>query len=314
MTRSQFRLDSSQFFLTYPQSRLDLDGAFISLKELSVSGVNPIKVLVAEEEHQDGQVHHHAYVRFAKKVTIRDPHVFDIDGRHCNVQSCRSAKAVIEYVTKGGRFKADFEIKLGRNAALKQMIEEANTPDEFLREVIRSDPEWTVSRFSNLRAFAEWKFTSQSRTCDPIRPYTDFSAIPDVIQRFTDNLPNNIRGERSMRSLWLHGASRLGKTQLARSIGRHCYMQGIWNLKNLSDDADYAVFDDIDFESIKYIYKQLFGLQSDVNFTGKYMRPTTYKWGIPIIFVTNQVPFLDYEIQEWMEMNVDFVHITHRLY
>jgi len=314
MTRSTFRLDSSQFFLTYPQSRLDLDGAFISLKELEVSGVKPIKVLVAEEEHADGQVHHHAYVRFAKKVTIRDPHVFDIDGRHCNVQSCRSAKAVIDYVTKGGKFKADFEIKLGRAAALKQMIEEANTPDEFLREVVRTDPEWVVARFTSLRAFAEWKFTSGSKTCNPIRDFASFSAVPEVVTRFREQLNTHVPGTRDMRSMWIHGPSRLGKTQLARSLGNHCYMQGIWNLKCLSDNSQYAVFDDIDFESIKYIHKQIFGLQEDVNFTGKYMRPTTFKWGIPIIFITNTVPFLDYEVQEWMEVNVDFVNITHRVY
>jgi len=314
MPVNSFKLDSSQFFLTYPQSRLELAAAFDYLINLELSGVKPIKVIVAEELHRDDQVHHHAYVRFPKKITIRDPHAFDIDGRHANVQGCRSPKAVIDYVTKGGQYKANFEVKLTRVAALSEMLHEASTPDEFLHKVVRLDVEWALSRFGVLRQFAEWKFRSGSKISPAIRPYSDFTAVPDVLARFRDLLDTNVPGERTMRSVWLSGATRLGKTQLARSLGDHGYMQGIWNMENITDEAKYFVFDDIDFDSVKYIHKQLFGLQTDINLTGKYRRPQTFKWGIPIIFITNTVPFLDYDIQEWMEGNVDFVHITHRLY
>ena len=43
--------------------------------------------------------------------------------------------------------------------------------------------------------------------------------------------------------LW--GPTRTGKTLLSRSFGRHSYFSGLFNIDNIDDDADYAVFDDI---------------------------------------------------------------------
>lgn len=309
-----FNVQAAQFFITWPQSGFDLDDAFEALKNIVISTVKPIKTLIAEEKHQDGNVHHHAYIRFPKKVHVRDPRAFDLFDKHANVQGCRSPAQVIKYVTKGGNYKADFEIKTSRNARLLKTLEKVTSPNEFIEVCVNDDPEWAISRFSNIRSFADFRFGKGSSACTPLRSIEDFVNIPEQVQTFLDDLNDHVLGERDMKSLWLYGNSRLGKTQLARSLGIHCYMQGIWNMSCLSDNVKYAVFDDIPFTSIEYMYKQIFGMQTDVNFTGKYMRPTTFKWGIPIIFISNALHLFSYEEQCWMDENVIFVEIKESLF
>ena len=253
--RQTFRVDSSQLFITWPQSGFNIDDAYEALLNIVIAGVSPIKTLIAEEKHQDGNVHHHAYLRFAKKVRITNPRAFDLFEKHGNIQGCRSPAKVIQYVIKGGNYKCNFEIKKPRNAKLAEQLDKVTNPKDFIDACVKDDPEWAISRFSNLRSFAEYRFSAGGGTCTPLRPLTDFVEIPDEIQAFIDDLRDHILGERDMKSLWLYGNTRLGKTQLARSLGIHCYMQGIWNLSCLSDNVSYAVFDDIAFTSIEYIYK-----------------------------------------------------------
>lgn len=309
-----FRINAAQIFLTYPRANVTLDDLYEHLHDLELYGVKQLKLVVAEEKHQDGGIHFHAYIRYAKPINCRNAHLWDYKELHPNIQGCRSPKRVIDYVVKGGLYRSNFDIKLKRRDALAKLLDEINNPEQFVQEVIKLDPDYAISRFSNLRAFADYQFGKKSGLYDPIREFTDFSAVPDPIIRFRGRLGNYIRGERDMRSIWLWGPSRIGKTQLARSLGKHCYMQGIWNFKCLSDQAEYGVFDDISFESIKFQYKQLFGLQKNVNFTGKYQRPTTFEWGIPIIFISNELPSFAWDEQAWLDVNVDFVHVTHRLY
>jgi len=310
-----FRIDSAQFFLTYPQSGLDLDYAFERLKIRDVQDTVPIQVVIAEEVHADGNKHHHAYLKYPKKLCIRDCNVFDIDNAHCNVQSARSAKRVIQYCVKEGNFRSfGVEVKIKREAGLKRLLEEVSEPEEFLSKVTKLDPEWALSRFTSLRAFAEWRFRDGNRVFEAQRPLSSFHGIPTEVEEWRVSIRSHVVGERDMRSMWMYGTTRLGKTALARSLGHHAYMQGIWNMACLDDRAMYTVFDDIEFESIRYIYKQLFGMQKDVNFTGKYRRPTHFTWGMPIIFLSNELPVFDCPTYEWMQSNVIFVEIKCRLF
>lgn len=58
--------------------------------------------IIAQELHEDGQPHLHAWLNLDRKVNIGDPRIFDVEGFHPNLQGCRSNKDVIKYVTKGG--------------------------------------------------------------------------------------------------------------------------------------------------------------------------------------------------------------------
>lgn len=64
--------------------------------------------MVAQEEHQDGAKHLHAFVKYAKKLEFK-PDRWDIGGFHGNYQVARSWADVQAYCKKGGNFVSSFD-------------------------------------------------------------------------------------------------------------------------------------------------------------------------------------------------------------
>jgi len=157
---------------------------------------------------------------------------------------------------------------------------------------------------------------------DAQRIYPDDFVLSDLTQEQEDFLNDFVvrLGTRDIRnrdgmSIWMYGPSRMGKTQLARSLGLHWYMQGMWSLDEYSDDADYGVIDDFDWEQFKkYGYKGLLGLQFELVVTDKYRGKRTIKHGKPVIFVTNELPVFTVGEWDWLEKNVMFMNVLNKLF
>ena len=84
-----------QYAITYPQCAVQKEHAGKLLKALP--GVK--HAVVAQEVHEDGHTHLHAYVHF-EKAKSRKTDFFDIEGHHGNIQACRCVKSWIQYITK----------------------------------------------------------------------------------------------------------------------------------------------------------------------------------------------------------------------
>jgi len=96
-----------------------------------------------------------------------------------------------------------------------------------------------------------------------------------------------INRERRAISLFLGGPSRFGKTSWARSIGRHSYFCGLFNLDDYDHTGKYQIFDDFEWKFVPY-RKQWFGGQLRFAVTDKYRRKTTIQnGGRPSIFLFN---------------------------
>lgn len=97
----QFRFDGVLFFLTYPQSG-DLEWQTV------ISHLESIKQLswarICKEQHQDGTPHLHVVGKFSSRVKSSNCRLFDVSGKHPNVQSVRSIPAALKYVSKDGQF------------------------------------------------------------------------------------------------------------------------------------------------------------------------------------------------------------------
>jgi len=63
-----------------------------------------VKGIVGQEQHKDGDLHLHAYVKYIKDISTRNPKYFDIvhEGQvyHGNYQTAKCAIASIKYITK----------------------------------------------------------------------------------------------------------------------------------------------------------------------------------------------------------------------
>lgn len=123
------------------------------------------------------------------------------------------------------------------------------------------------------------------------------------------------------------GPTRLGKTEWARSLGRHIYMCGMFNLSMWDDRAEYLVIDDINFEFFTPGgRKSLWGAQRELTLSDKYTKKKCINWGKPMIYLCNRdgdfrfaldskgKDVLSYSEKEWYEENTEIVELTTRLY
>lgn len=322
----RFKVTAKAFFLTYPQARgVTLERIFEYFTDHwrhQPSGTRPQDVLVAKEDHEDGEPHFHAFIRFPARIDILNSNAFDYkegpNEFHPNIQSVRSPKHVITYCTKEGDFKSTFTVKIKKT--VKQILEESEDVMDFLQRAI-DEQGWANARAYNaLKKLAEDYFGKKnavSQVCEPIFDITTFQSVPDPIKEFVCSLRGRQPGGRDrVKSLWIWGATRLGKTALAQSLGKHTRIANVWNFECLdrSGQSEYLILDDLSWDSWKYQYKSILGCQRDVTFTGKYKKPTSFRFGIPAIVLTNELPLLTPDEVQWMNGNVVFVEITEKLY
>lgn len=119
-----------------------------------------------------------------------------------------------------------------------------------------------------------------------------------------------------VKSLVLWGATRLGKTIWARSLGRHAYFGGLFSLDEPIDNAEYAIFDDLQGGlGFFHAYKFWLGAQKEFYATDKYRHKKLIKWGRPSIYLSNNDPRYDNNADvEWLEGNCTFVHLTEPIF
>lgn len=309
--QTRFRAHAVNFSLTYAQA------AAIENKDVLANHLrglpNVAKVLVAMERHEDGGIHYHACVGFSRKYDCRDERFFDVLGVHPNIQTTRNLKDWLAYCTKDGDF-----VNHGFSLETRPLVEhiheiiEAGTPnpvaavvaatgDRGLRQIIQIDRYVSLIQKPDVihQPLMEYPadFVTEARWSDAVISF--YSLLLNPPHGRTENT----------KSLWLYGPSRMGKTTLARSLGTHWYMQGMWNAEMLTADAEYGVMDDIPWEYMKINYKGMLGFQKDVTVTDKYKKKVVYAGGIGVIVCSNELPEMTAEELMWMDANVVFVYI-----
>jgi hypothetical protein len=311
MAPKKFRCNARQFFLTYPQASCDHQALYDYLINKEVHGDKPDLILVAKELHQDGNPHYHCYLKYKEKKDVKNEKLFDCFGLHPNIQSVRSVKAVLKYVIKDDNYLANFEpdIKL----PLSKILERATDEKSFMDLCLKHHDFKFAASFGNVMAWYR-KQRQAKIVCEPLFSLDTFKLLDiELLTAINSVICHQKDGSRT-KSIWLSGPSRYGKSGLARSLGEHSYMQNLWNLDNLSDEATYLVLDDLNWDSWKYQYKSILGCQLDVTFTGKYRAPKTFRYNMPCIVCTNVLPTFTLEELNWMMYNVVFIEIKNRLY
>jgi len=99
-----FRVQGNHFSLTYPKSDFDINAALEYFKKYAKGRANVVEVIVCSEPHSDGSHHRHAYLRFNRRIDLRNPRDFDFMGFHANVQRCTNPEAWKNYIRKDGEF------------------------------------------------------------------------------------------------------------------------------------------------------------------------------------------------------------------
>ena len=118
----------------------------------------------------------------------------------------------------------------------------------------------------------------------------------------------------------LVGPSKTGKTQWARSLGRHMFMRENFNLDDWDEDADYIVLDDLPMAKVPG-WKVLLGSMGDMVLYDRYRPKKHVRWGPKKCCIILCNPGVDWRFSdiwkkesEWCNINVEVIEINRNLY
>lgn len=228
-----FKFDAQVAFLTYPQSDIDFDELVNGLKLIA----DIAWARVCREQHEDGNYHNHVVVKFSRRVQSRNQRVFDIGGRHPNIQPVRSIKRALAYVTKDGQFRDFGTVPDGSGtktaAEIFELARNAEEHDYWVAAAEARIPYQYAAKFRQL---------AHSSDAETITDYSGNIEWERVDLQITP-LPAHL-------SIVLVGASGIGKTSWVKRV---CPKPALWVrhmdvLRNFR--AEYhkcIVFDDMSF-------------------------------------------------------------------
>lgn len=161
-----FRFQARYALLTYAQCG-DLDG-FRVMDHLSGLGA---ECIVGREVHEDGGLHLHCFVDFGRKFTSRRTDIFDVDGRHPNIEaSLGTPWRGYDYAIKdgdvicGGLERPDEPRaeRVKKDWAVWSEITNARDREHFWELVHHLDPKAAACNYGQLAKYADWRFAEVS--------------------------------------------------------------------------------------------------------------------------------------------------------
>nr|UUV61220.1 C1 [Tomato mottle leaf curl virus] len=339
----RFRIQSKNYFLTYPRCSLSKEEALSQLLGLQTP-VNKLFVRVAIELHEDGQPHLHVLIQFEGKFQCTNERFFDLVSPtrsahfHPNIQGAKSSSDVKTYVEKDGDFidHGVFQID-GRSTRGGQQsandtyakVLNAGSVMEALNILREEQPKDFVLQHHNIRSNLERIFQKATEPWVPPFPLSSFTEVPEEMQEWADDYFGRDPAARPERpiSIIIEGDSRTGKTMWARALGPHNYLSGHldFNSRVYSNEARYNVIDDVTPQYLKMKHwKELIGAQKDWQSNCKYGKPVQIKGGIPSIVLCNPGEGASYKeflerqentaLRTWTLHNAKFIFLDTPLY
>nr|UYS88297.1 Replication associated protein [Tomato yellow leaf curl virus] len=337
---NKFRINSKNYFLTYPKCSLTKEEALSQLQNLETP-TNKKYIKICRELHENGEPHLHVLIQFEGKFNCKNQRLFDLVSPnrsahfHPNIQGAKSSSDVKSYIDKDGDTLewGEFQID-GRSARGGQQSANdayaaalnAGSKAEALRVIRELAPKDFVLQFHNLNSNLDRIF--QEPPAPYISPFlsSSFNQVPEELEVWvSENVMSSAARPWRPNSIVIEGDSRTGKTMWARSLGPHNYLCGHLDLspKVYSNDAWYNVIDDVDPHYLKH-FKEFMGAQRDWQSNTKYGKPIQIKGGIPTIFLCNPGPtssyrqYLDEEknisLKNWALKNATFVTLYEPLF
>lgn len=287
------RLDAQRFLLTYSQVDVETLTPHALRDFLINKDPSPLWLEIATENHEDGGKHYHVALWFPS--AYRGNYAsFDVAGYHPNIQKVGRSKKDERRVRLYIRKEDTDLIQHGEVPPIPESTERdswgdilnaATSAPDFMDRLRDQYPEDYVKRYFDLFAFAQHHW-SRPDSYVAEWPTAAYIRIPAAIHEWIGASFDDPRPPRP-KTLMVVGPTRIGKTEWARSLGRHIYMCGLWDLSLWDNDAEYLIIDDISFEYWQGGRKTLWGSQKQVTLTDKFARKKTVAWGKPLIYLCN---------------------------
>lgn len=179
------------WFCTWPRCNIPKEYA---LKLLEKFGLD--EYVIAEEQHQDGAPHLHAFLKLKKKKRVKQD-TFDLEDFHGNYQVARSWQAVKQYVTKGNNYITNLNLEAAMRKQSKKLTVEDFGVDPLI--LLKSGKLYPLSLNNFLRNRESYR-----TLCSKNTSRRDGSPL------------------QKKRHEWLYGPSNTGKTTILRQEIADC--------------------------------------------------------------------------------------------
>ncbi|KAF8872205.1 hypothetical protein CPB84DRAFT_1829873 [Gymnopilus junonius] len=305
---TKFRFSAKTYFLTYSQIG---DHSWAMLEAVFNRMNKRPKWWAVKEQHADGGWHWHVLVVFDTVYRGKNPHVWDVDGIHPNIKIVTRSYGVdrvAAYMRKTGNPDSSGNWCppiVDENNMPKQKkwayIADSKDDEEFNARLRVHAPYEMINNHTTLKAYSKDKFAAKSQPYKSKWKKEDFPNVPRVLKDWVNKYVEGEPGDRP-KTLCLWGPTHTGKTQWARSLGHHAYMNLTFNSDKLKDETGNK-------------YKAFFGAQEEIEVTDKYRPKSTLHWGKPLIWLSNEDPELDPNFdQQWLKGNCIFYYLDYKLY
>lgn len=125
--------------------------------------------IIGREHHQDLGLHFHVFIDFGRKFRSRKTDVFDVQGRHPNIQASRGTpEKGYDYAIKdgdvvaGGLERPSRAVGSGKAVDLWSQIAGATCGKEFWELCEELDPKSLCCSFGQLQKFHDWRFAEHA--------------------------------------------------------------------------------------------------------------------------------------------------------
>lgn len=298
------------FFLTYPRTQLKVD----IVKEYFHRD-EVLECEVVEELHKDGTPHIHVLLHYGKQVDMTRARATCINETP-NIKVVKRGDVVRArgYLKKAPiNFRSTWLKGTGQDGSYQKVLDRPTAEDALSLAQGLVTRDYVLFRHQlemglqahygkKIPAWMSHYSEDQFIVMRQMKCWVDGMRSLDIVGR--------------KRSLILIGPSRTGKTEWARCLGSHFYMNGYWNMGCYRAEAEYGIFDDIEYGTFKY-FKQFMGSQAEFTASDKYKPNGVIRFGKPCIWICNEGLDewkLTDGMRSWIEMNCEVVYVEECLY
>lgn len=251
------RIYAKGWFCTWPKCPIGKNAALEELMEKYVLK----EYVICEEEHNDGDLHLHAFLKLDKRVYFK-PNMFDLQGYHGEYQVAKSWRAVINYVKKDGNYISNIDVKAAAMMKSKMKKEDLLKDVDEVLDTGLITPMQVASFYKNSMVY---KMLQQKRTKMP------------------DKLPDK------KRHLWYFGASNTGKTYKLREMMKMTGEEQWFQIPTNNDWIGYAGEKYLYIDEFKgQISIQMLNAICDGNFKVNVKGGSTWiGWEIQVVICSN---------------------------
>lgn len=196
---------------------------------------------------------------------------------------------------------------------------EAKSQDEALQIIKTMHPRDWFNNGDRIRANVIKQFERPAQAFVP-RAIHSFKSVPAAITRWYNEYVAAKPGLDRYQLLVVVGPTKLGKTQLIRSLGKHLYWKGLCKLDELkNNDYDYLVLDDIPWKFVpEGIKKSVLLGTGDCIVTDRYVKKLRVMCDKPCVYVCNPPDAYEqnvfYDCDPYWKENCTVVKINNKLY